>query len=62
MLYGFAILTGSTESELLKLQRLKLKAMDLKDTYQRLEDSLEIVKGNISMVAAKLAIQSLEIQ
>ncbi|KAF5456886.1 hypothetical protein F2P56_026315 [Juglans regia] len=55
-------ITGSTEAELLKLQRLKLEAMDLKDTYQRLEDSLEIVKENISMVAAKLAIQSLEIQ
>ncbi|XP_041018594.1 uncharacterized protein LOC121260691 isoform X3 [Juglans microcarpa x Juglans regia] len=55
-------ITGSTEAELLKLQRLKLEAMDLKDTYQRLEDSLEIVKEKISMVAAKLAIQSLEIQ
>jgi hypothetical protein len=37
-------LTGSTQSELLKLQRQKLRAMDLKDTLQRLEHSLEIVK------------------
>jgi hypothetical protein len=36
--------------------------MVLKDTLQRLEHSLEIVKENISMVAAKLAIQSLEMQ
>lgn len=55
-------MTGSTQSELLKLQQLKLRAMDLKDTLQRLEVSLDIVKENISMVAAKLAIQSLEIQ
>ncbi len=55
-------MTGSTQSELLKLQRQKLRAMVLKDTLQRLEHSLEIVKENISMVAAKLAIQSLEMQ
>ena len=59
---GFATLTGSTQSELLKLRRQKLRAMDLKDTLQRLESSLEIVEENISMVAAKLAIQSLEMQ
>ncbi|XP_062173659.1 uncharacterized protein LOC133879131 [Alnus glutinosa] len=52
-------ITGSTQSELLKLQRQKLRAMVLKDTLQGLEHSLEIVKENISMVAAKLAIQSL---
>ncbi|KAE8056177.1 hypothetical protein FH972_012970 [Carpinus fangiana] len=55
-------ITGSTQSELLKLRRQKLRAMDLKDTLQRLESSLEIVKENISMVAAKLAIQSLEMR
>lgn len=55
-------ITGSTQSELLKLQQQKVRAMDLKDTLQRLEDSLDMVKENISMVAAKLAIQSLEMQ
>jgi hypothetical protein len=36
--------------------------MDLKDTLQRLDNSLDLVNENISMVAAKLAIQSLEMQ
>ncbi|KAL3574194.1 hypothetical protein D5086_024807 [Populus alba] len=40
----------------------KLRAMDLKDTLQRLDNSLDLVNENISMVAAKLAIQSLEMQ
>jgi hypothetical protein len=53
---------GSTQSELLKLQQEKLKAMELKDTLQRLDNSLLFVKDNISMVAAKLAIQSLEMK
>ncbi|KAH9735400.1 protein kinase domain-containing protein [Citrus sinensis] len=55
-------LTGSTQSELVKLQQEKLKAMDLRDTKQRLNNSLEFVKGKISMLAAKLAIQALEMQ
>ncbi|KAM1392290.1 hypothetical protein ACFX13_020283 [Malus domestica] len=46
----------------LKLQQEKLSAMELKDTVQRLDNSLEFVKDNISMVAAKLAIQSVEMQ
>ncbi|KAK9929679.1 hypothetical protein M0R45_026768 [Rubus argutus] len=54
--------SGSTQSELLKLQQEKLKAMELKDTLQRLDNSLQFVKDNISMVAAKLAIQSLEMK
>ncbi|XP_030527952.1 uncharacterized protein LOC115739139 [Rhodamnia argentea] len=52
--------SGSTELELLKLQQEKLRAMDTKETLKRLEDSLVLVKENISIVAAKLAIQSLE--
>lgn len=56
------LLTGSTQSELFKLQQLKLRAMDVKETLQRLDDSLELVKENISIVAAKLAIQSLDVQ
>jgi len=37
------------------LQQQKLRAMDhLKDTLQRLDNSLELVNENISMVAAKL--------
>ncbi|XP_021657891.2 uncharacterized protein LOC110648080 isoform X2 [Hevea brasiliensis] len=55
-------ISGSTESEMLKLQQQKLRAMDVKETLQRLDDSLELVNENISIVAAKLAIQSLEMQ
>ncbi|XP_050212763.1 uncharacterized protein LOC126664424 isoform X2 [Mercurialis annua] len=55
-------ISGSTESEMIKLQQLKLKAMDVKDTLQRLDNSLQIVNENILMVAAKLAIQSLEMR
>ncbi|KAF5731552.1 hypothetical protein HS088_TW18G00232 [Tripterygium wilfordii] len=51
----------STQSELVKLQQEKLRAMDLKDTPQRLDNSIKFAKQNISMVAAKLAIQSLGI-
>lgn len=32
----------------------KVKAMELKDTVLRSENSLELVKDNISMIAAKL--------
>ncbi|XP_052189185.1 uncharacterized protein LOC127799304 isoform X3 [Diospyros lotus] len=52
--------SGLTHSELAKLQKEKLRAMDTKDTLQRLDQSLEFVKNNISMIAAKLAIQSLD--
>lgn len=55
------VLTGSTDSELLKLQYKKLRAMELKDTLQRLDESLALIKENTSMVAARLAIQSLGI-
>lgn len=34
--------------------------MELKDSIERLDDSLELIKENISMAAARLAIQSLE--
>ncbi|MFS7910614.1 hypothetical protein Hanom_Chr02g00108331 [Helianthus anomalus] len=54
--------TGSTHSEMLKLQNEKLKAMDVKETLRRLETSLSFVKNNVSMTAAKLAIQSLNMQ
>ncbi|XWS23419.1 hypothetical protein CRYUN_Cryun28dG0012600 [Craigia yunnanensis] len=59
---AFQPISGSAQSELLKLQEEKIKAMNLKDTMQRLDNSLELIKENISMVAAKLAIQSLGIQ
>lgn len=42
------------------MQKDKLQAMDLKDTSERLANSLKLVKQNIALVAAKLAIQSLE--
>ncbi|KAJ4701219.1 ATP-dependent protease La (LON) domain protein [Melia azedarach] len=59
---AFQPVSGSTQSELLKLQQEKLKAMDFRETEQRLNNSLELVKENISMLAAKLAIQSIEMQ
>ncbi|KAJ8541794.1 hypothetical protein K7X08_002610 [Anisodus acutangulus] len=62
-LVSFAALqpvSGSSESELQKLQKKKLRAMDIKDTLERLEDSIGYVQDNISLVAAKLAIQSLD--
>lgn len=54
--------TGSTQSELLELQREKLRAMDVRETLERIDDSLQLVRKSISMVVAKLAIQSLEVQ
>lgn len=51
--------SGSTHSELLKLQKEKLQAMDLKDTSERLANSIELVNENVAIVVAKLAIQSL---
>ncbi|CAK9162685.1 unnamed protein product [Ilex paraguariensis] len=60
--FGFTTLTGSTQSELLKLQKEKLRAMDIKDTLERLDKSLQLVNGNVSVVAAELAIQSVELQ
>ncbi|KAJ6693668.1 hypothetical protein OIU85_004446 [Salix viminalis] len=50
---AFQPITRSTQSETLKLQQQKLRAMDLKDTLQRLDNSLDSVNENISMVAAK---------
>lgn len=58
---AYQTVTGASESEMLKLIELKLRAMEVKETFQRLNDSLKLVKENISIVAAKLAIQSLEI-
>ncbi|KAL9173488.1 hypothetical protein ABFS82_03G118000 [Erythranthe guttata] len=53
-------ISGATLSELAKLQREKLAAMDIRDTIERLDKSIELTKHNISMSAAKLAIQSLD--
>ncbi|CAI9115022.1 OLC1v1015855C1 [Oldenlandia corymbosa var. corymbosa] len=54
--------SGSLQSELSTLQKEKLRAMDIKDTTERIGNSLKYVKNNISIVAAKLALQSLKIQ
>ncbi|XP_044495619.1 uncharacterized protein LOC123218305 isoform X2 [Mangifera indica] len=59
---AFQPVSRATQSELLKLQREKVKAMDLRDTKRRLNHSLQYLNDNISLVAAKLAIQSLEMQ
>lgn len=53
-------ISGATQLEMLELQREKLKAMEITDTQERLEKSMKLVKDNIAVVAAKLAIQSLE--
>ncbi|VVA94309.1 unnamed protein product [Arabis nemorensis] len=58
---AFQPVSGSTQSELSRLQQEKLKAMDMKDTIERLELSMGLIKENISSIAAKLAIQSLDI-
>ncbi|EOA11935.1 hypothetical protein CARUB_v10016546mg [Capsella rubella] len=59
---AFQPISGSSKSELSRLQQEKLKAMDIKDTVERLELSMALIKENISSVAAKLAIQSLDIR
>ncbi|XP_019094273.1 PREDICTED: uncharacterized protein LOC104757837 isoform X2 [Camelina sativa] len=59
---AFQPISGSSKSELSRLQQEKLKAMDMKDTVERLELSMALIKENISSVAAKLAIQSLDIR
>ncbi|CAN1159563.1 hypothetical protein LINPERHAP2_LOCUS22789 [Linum perenne] len=51
--------SGSSQSEIINLQQEKLRAMDLRDTLLRLDDSLKLIDRTISLVAAKLAIQSL---
>lgn len=53
-------MAGASQSELLKLQREKMIAMDVRDTLERLKRSIQLAKDNISILAAKLAIQSLE--
>ncbi|XP_024972431.1 uncharacterized protein LOC112511174 [Cynara cardunculus var. scolymus] len=54
--------SGSTQSEMMKLKNEKLKAMDVKETLERLENSLSFINNIVSMTAAKLAIQSLNMQ
>ncbi|XP_022875971.1 uncharacterized protein LOC111394402 isoform X1 [Olea europaea var. sylvestris] len=53
------VVSGGTKSEWLKLQKEKVRAMEMKDTVERLNKSIELVKNNINTVAAKLAIQSI---
>ncbi|CAA3012312.1 ATP-dependent protease La domain-containing isoform 1 [Olea europaea subsp. europaea] len=53
------VVSGGTKSEWLKLQKEKVRAMEMKDTVERLKKSIELVKNNINTVAAKLAIQSI---
>ncbi|KAJ8759640.1 hypothetical protein K2173_009287 [Erythroxylum novogranatense] len=45
---AFQPISGSTQSEMFKLQKQKLRAMDAKDTLQRLDDSLKLINENIS--------------
>ncbi|KAL0314118.1 UNVERIFIED_CONTAM: hypothetical protein Sangu_2256200 [Sesamum angustifolium] len=54
--------SGATKSELLKLQREKLTAMDVTDTLVRLEKATELARDNTAILAAKLAIQSLDMR
>ncbi|URE12790.1 ATP-dependent protease La (LON) domain [Musa troglodytarum] len=57
---GLQPVSGMTVSELLALQKEKLRAMDLRDTLKRVYYGIQFTNKSISMVAAKLAIQSLE--
>lgn len=57
-LFCLPLMAGGTKLEWLKLQKEKVTAMEMKDTLERLNKSIELVKNNISTVAAKLAIQS----
>ncbi|KAL0351314.1 UNVERIFIED_CONTAM: hypothetical protein Scaly_1520100 [Sesamum calycinum] len=56
------LMAGATKSELLKLQREKLTAMDVTDTLVRLEKATEVARDNTAILAAKLAIQSLDMR
>lgn len=58
-LFYLPLMAGGTKSEWLKLQKEKVRAMEMKDTVERLNKSIELVKNNINTVAAKLAIQSI---
>lgn len=55
-------MVGSMHSDWVNLQKERLRAMEVKDTLERLGNSLDFVKNNISAVAAKLALQSLKMQ
>lgn len=57
---AFQPVSGCSQSELLTLQREKLRAMDSRDTLERVEIGIKFVKQNTAIVAAKLAIQSVE--
>ncbi|MCL7039961.1 hypothetical protein MKW94_005122 [Papaver nudicaule] len=59
---GLQPVSGFSQSEAEVLQKEKLEAMEIKDTSKRIEKTLEFVKQNTSMIAAKLAIQSLGVQ
>ncbi|KAG6530762.1 uncharacterized protein LOC122045667 [Zingiber officinale] len=52
--------SGMTDSELFALQQEKLRAMDSTDTLERVNYCIQFTRNSINMVAAKLAIQSLE--
>ncbi|KAJ3671599.1 hypothetical protein LUZ60_007678 [Juncus effusus] len=56
---AFQPISGMLDSELETLQREKLRAMELKDTAERLERGIDFVTERIKMVAARLAIQSI---
>ncbi|XP_020679546.1 uncharacterized protein LOC110097504 isoform X1 [Dendrobium catenatum] len=53
--------SGCSKSELFALQKEKLRAMDSRDTLDRLNVGIKVAKQNTALAAAKLAIQSLEI-
>ncbi|KAI0528541.1 hypothetical protein KFK09_001083 [Dendrobium nobile] len=53
--------SGCSKSELFALQKEKLRAMDSRDTLDRLNVGIKVAKQNTALTAAKLAIQSLEI-
>ncbi|XP_051139402.1 uncharacterized protein LOC127257123 isoform X3 [Andrographis paniculata] len=52
-------ISGANPAEMFALQREKLIVMEISDTLERLEKSVNLARKNIAVVAAKLAIQSL---
>ncbi|KAJ3703913.1 hypothetical protein LUZ61_007618 [Rhynchospora tenuis] len=56
---AFQPVSGMSDTELLTVQREKLKAMESRESLERVEKGIAFVRQCMKMVAARLAIQSL---
>ncbi|KAJ4795295.1 ATP-dependent protease La (LON) domain protein [Rhynchospora pubera] len=56
---AFQPVAGMSDTELLTVQRERLKAMELRESLERVERGITFVRQCMKMVAARLAIQSL---